>query len=302
MTVDAAPGPLAGRTIVLSGGSRGIGLAIACACAAGGANVAILAKTAAPHPKLPGTIHSAAAEIEASGRAHGARALPVLCDIRDADAVTEAVAQVAEAFGRIDAVVNNASAISLTPTAETDVKRFDLMTGVNSRGSFVVTRACLPHLMQAEAPHILTISPPLDLRPRWFGGHPAYSLAKYGMSLLALGWAAEFTGRIASNCLWPRTTIDTAAVRNLLGGAELAARSRIPAIMGDAAAAILARPVSFSGWFLLDDLVLAAEGVRDFDAYAVEPGGLLAPDFFVPADAPSPDEAEGMQGWRAPRL
>ena len=289
---------LAGKTVLISGGSRGIGLAIGRACARAGANVVLLAKTDRPHPKLPGTIHDAAAAVEAEG----ARCLPLVCDIRDEAAVETAVARAAAEFGGVDACVCNASAISLTSTADTEVKRFDLMTGVNSRGTFVVTRACLPHLLRAPAPHILTLSPPLDLSPRWFAGHPAYSLAKYGMSLLALGWAAEFKGRIAVNALWPRTTIDTAAVRNLLGGAELAARSRKPAIMGDAAAAILARPVGFSGWFLLDDLVLAAEGVRDFDAYAVEPGGPLAPDFFVPADAPAPEEAGGMQGWRAPRL
>jgi citronellol/citronellal dehydrogenase len=289
---------LADRTLFISGGSRGIGLAVAKACAAQGANVVIAAKTDAPHPKLPGTIHSAAAEIEAAG----GRCLPVLCDIREETQVEAAVARAVEAFGRIDAVVNNASAIALTGTLDTPLRRYDLMAGVNSRGTYAVTRACLPWLLQAPCPHVLTLSPPLDLSAHWFAGHPAYSLAKYGMSLLSLGWAAEFAGRIAVNCLWPRTVIDTAAVRNLLGGAPLAAQARRPEIMADAAVAVLRRPVDFSGWFLLDDLVLAAEGVTDFDAYAVTPGGRLAPDFFVPASAPSPAEACGVMGWRAPKL
>ncbi len=244
---------LADRTVFVSGGSRGIGLAIAKACAAQGANVVIAAKTDAPHPKLPGTIHSAAAEIEAAG----GRCLPVLCDIREEAQVEAAVARAVEAFGRIDAVVNNASAISLTGTLDTPLKRYDLMTGVNSRGTYAVTRACLPWLLKAPCPHVLTLSPPLDLSAHWFAGHPAYSLAKYGMS---------------------------------------------PEIMADAAVAVLRRPVDFSGWFLLDDLVLAADGVTDFDAYAVTPGGRLAPDFFVPASAPAPADACGVMGWRAPQL
>ncbi len=290
--------PLEGRTILVSGGSRGIGLAIATRCARDGANVALLAKTAEPHPRLPGTLADAAAAVEAAG----GRALPIVCDIRDAEAVAAAVAQAAEAFGGIDAVVNNASAISLTGTAETPVKRYDLMTGVNSRGTFVVTLAALPWLLAAARPHVLTIAPPLDLSPKWFAGHPAYSLAKYGMSLLTMGWAAEFRGRIACNCLWPRTTIDTAAVRNLLGGAEMAARSRRPEIMADAAHAILEKPLDFTGWCALDDLILAAEGVTDFEPYAVTPGAALAPDFFVPESAPQPGEAGGMVGWRPPSL
>ncbi len=289
---------LAGRVVLISGASRGIGLAIAIACARRGADIAILAKTDRPHPRLPGTIHDAAQAVEAAG----GRCLPLICDIRDSAAVEAAVAQAAAHFGRIDACVNNASAISLTGTRETEIRRFDLMSGVNSRGAFVVTRACLPHLLRSDRAHVLTLAPPLDLSARWFNGHPAYSLAKYGMSLLSLGWAAEFDGRVASNSLWPRTAIDTAAVRNLLGGAQLAARCRKPEIMGAAAAAVLSRPVAFSGWFLLDDLVLAAEGVRDFDAYAVTPGGPLAPDFFVPQGAPAPADANGMQGWRAPTL
>ncbi len=289
---------LAGKTVVVSGGSRGIGLAIAERLGREGANLALLAKTDAPHPKLPGTIHEAAAAVEAAG----GRALPIVCDIRDEAAVAAAVSRAAETFGGIDAVVNNASAISLTGTAETPARRYDLMTGVNSRGTFLATQAALPWLLKAERPHILTISPPLDLSPRWFGGHPAYSLAKYGMSLLTLGWSAEFAGRIAANCLWPRTTIDTAAIRNLLGGEAMARRSRKPAIMADAAAAALSKPVGFTGWFLLDDLLLASEGVTDFDAYAVDPSETLAPDFFVPEGAPAPGDAGGAVGWRAPTL
>ena len=291
-------GEMTGRTVFISGGSRGIGLAIATACAARGANVAIAAKTETPHPKLPGTIHSAAAGIEAAG----GRALPLVCDIRDEAAVAQAVARTVETFGGVDVVVNNASAIALTATADTPVKRYDLMTGVNSRGTFVVTQACLPHLLKSDRPHVLTLAPPLDFSPKWFAPHPAYSLAKYGMSILTLAWAAEFRGRIAANCLWPRTAIDTAAVRNVLGGEAMARRCRDARIVADAATAVLAKPVDFTGWCLLDDLVLAAEGVTDFDAYAVAPGEALVEDFFVPASAPKPQEAGGMVGWRAPVL
>ena len=289
---------LHGRTVFVSGGSRGIGLAIALACARAGARVTLAAKTAEPHAKLPGPISTAAKEVEAAG----GEALPLICDIRDGDAVAAAAAATAERFGGIDVVVNNASAISLTGTAETSLKRFDLMVGINSRGTFAVTQACLPWLLKSEHAHVLTISPPLDLSPRWFKDHTAYSLAKFGMSLLSLGWAAEFEGRIAVNCLWPRTTIDTAAVRNLLGGEAMANASRRPEIMGDAARAILERGRDFTGWFCLDDLVLAAEGVTDFDAYSVVPGARLQPDFFVPANAPEPEAADGQVGWRGPTL
>lgn len=287
-----------GKTVFISGGSRGIGLAIAEACARAGANVAIAAKTDRPHPKLPGTIHTAAEAI----RDAGGKALPLLCDIRDEAQTTAAVERTVEEFGGIDMVVNNASAISLTPTAATDLKRLDLMLGVNARGTFCVTKACLPYLMKSERAHVLTLSPPLDLRTIWFKNHPAYSLAKYGMSLLSLGWAGEFAGKIAVNCLWPRTTIDTAAVRNLLGGDSMASKSRTPRIMGDAAVAILSRPVDFSGWFCLDDLVLAAEGVTDFDPYSVTPGAKLQLDFFVPENAPEPEDGKGIVGWREPVL
>ena len=291
-------GALSGRTVFISGGSRGIGLAIAKACGAAGANVAIAAKTDTPHPKLPGTIHTAADEI----RAAGGQALPVLCDIREEDQVQAAVDQTVAEFGAIDIVVNNASAISLTPTAKTELKRYDLMTGVNSRGTFLVTKTCLPHLLKSDHAHVLTLSPPLDMRAMWFQNHPPYSLAKYGMSMLSLGWAGEFKGKIAVNCLWPRTTIDTAAVRNLLGGEKMASASRTPEIMGDAALAILCKGVDFTGWFCLDDLVLAAEGVTDFEGYSVTPGAKLQPDFFVPETAVPPAEAGGSVGWREPEL
>lgn len=270
-------GTLAGTTVLVTGSSRGIGLAIALAAAREGANVAIVAKTESPHPKLPGTIHDAAAAVEAAG----GRALAVACDIRDEAAVERAVAATAERFGGIDACVNNAGAIFLAGTLDTPVKRSDLLHQVNARGAYVVARACLPHLLRAPRPHILSICPPLSLDPRWYAPHPAYTLSKMGMSLTVLALAAEFRGRVAVNALWPRTTIDTAAVRNLLGGEPLSRRSRTPAIMGDAALAILRRPVAESGGFHLDEDVLRAEGVTDFSPYAVTPGGPLQDDLFV---------------------
>ena len=289
---------LKNRTVFISGGSRGIGEAIAVACAAKGANVVIAAKTAEPHPKLPGTIHTAVEAIENAG----GKGLGVVCDIREEQAVEDAVAQAAETFGGIDIVINNASAIQLTPTLATAIKRYDLMTGINSRGTYLVTQKCLPHLLRSDHARILTLSPPLDFNPAWFQNHPAYSLAKYGMSILTLGWAAEFAGKVAANCLWPRTAIDTAAVRNLLGGDAMAKQSRTPQIMGDAAVAVLEKEVDFTGWCCLDDLVLAAGGETNFDQYAVTPGGKLQLDFFFPHDAPSPDAANGMVGWQAPSL
>ena len=273
-----------GKTIFMSGGSRGIGLAIALRAARDGANVVVAAKTDRPHPKLPGTIHSAAAEIEAAGGG----ALGVVCDIRDEEAVVSAVDRAVERFGGIDIVVNNASAIHLTPTAATDMKRYDLMHDINARGTFLVTKTCLPHLeASAKAgrnPHVLTLSPPLDMSAKWFAPYVAYTMAKYGMSMCTLGHAAEFAGRIAVNSLWPLTAIDTAAVRNLLGGEGMASISRTPEILADAARVILNRGTDCTGNFFIDEEVLREEGVEDFSAYAphAEPGAALAADFFVP--------------------
>jgi citronellol/citronellal dehydrogenase len=274
---------LAGRTLFISGASRGIGLAIALRAARDGANVAIAAKTDSPHPRLPGTIHSAAAAIEAAG----GRALPLACDIRDEGAIAVAVARTVETFGGIDILVNNASAISLTGTLATPMKRFDLMFGVNVRGTFACTQACLPAL-QASAragrnPHVLMLSPPPSLDPRWFRDHVAYTIAKYGMSLCVLGMAEEFRADgIAVNALWPRTVIATAAVAMIPGAQERTEMMRTPAIVADAAHAILLRDArATTGRFLLDEDVLREAGVSDFDAYAVKPGSPLLPDLFV---------------------
>ena len=279
---------LKGKTLFISGGSRGIGLAIAARAAADGANVAIAAKTAEPHPKLPGTIYTAARAIEAAG----GRALAILCDIRDELQVVRAVQQTVETFGGIDICVNNASAIQLTGTLETDLKRYDLMNQVNARGTFLVGKTCIPHLKQAANPHILTLSPPLDMKARWFAPHLAYTMAKFGMSLCTLAWAEEFRGAgIAANSLWPRTTIATAAV-HMLGGDALMRQSRTPEIMADAAHAILTQDSrQFSGRFCIDDLVLWDAGVRDFSKYAAVAGTKdedLRLDFFVPDDIPRP--------------
>ena len=271
---------LAGRTLFITGGSRGIGLAIALAAARDGANVAVAAKTETPHPKLPGTIHTAAAEIEAAG----GRALPLAVDVRDEAAVKTAIDRTAETFGGLDIVVNNASAISLTTAEATDMRRFDLMQQVNTRGTFMVSRYAIPHLAKADNPHILMLSPPLDLQEKWFAPHTAYSIAKYGMSLVVLGLAGELRGKgIAVNALWPRTTIATSAIKNLLGGDSLMRMSRTPEIVADAACRVFAKPArQFTGNFLIDDTFLAGEGVRDFDRYRVDPTQPLAPDFFVP--------------------
>ena len=262
----------------VTGGSRGIGLAIAKRAAADGANIIIAAKTDQPHPKLPGTIHTAAEEIEESG----GKALPLDCDIRDDKAVEAAVTKGAETFGGIDIVVNNASAIALLGTEEIKMNRFDLMHQVNARGTFLVSKACLPWLKEAENPHILMLSPPLNMVEKWFAPHVAYSMAKYGMSMCVLGMAGEFRELgIAVNALWPRTTIATAAV-NMLGGDELMTHSRKPEIMADAAYVILTRPSrEFTGNFCIDDAVLEDEGVTDLSGYAVNPDVPLAPDFFV---------------------
>lgn len=267
------------RTLFISGGSRGIGLAIAKRAAQDGANIIIAAKTAEPHPKLQGTIYTAAEEIEAAG----GKALPVVCDIRSEEQVAEAVEQGADHFGGIDICVNNASAIALTPTLQTPMKRFDLMHQVNTRGTFLVSKTCIPYLMQSGNPHILNLSAPLNMEEKWFSPHVAYTMAKFGMSMCVLGMAGEFREQgIAVNALWPRTTIATAAVQNLLGGDELTRRSRKPEIMGDAAHVILTKPSrEFTGNFCIDDEVLESAGVSDLSVYAVDPSAELAPDFFV---------------------
>jgi len=275
---------LKGKTLFITGGSRGIGLAIALKAAADGANVAIAAKTVAPHPKLEGTIHTAAAEI---GKA-GGRALPLAVDVRDEQAVKDAIDKTAATFGGLDIVVNNASAIQLTPVTETDMRRFDLMHQINARGTFMVSKYAIPHLVKADNPHILMLSPPLDMAEKWFAPHTAYSMAKFGMSLVVLGLAGELRGKIAVNALWPRTTIATAAIRNLLGGETVMRRSRRPEIIGDAAWHIFQKPTSFSGNFLIDDTFLAGEGVTDFDRYRANPREPLQVDFFIPDDMPPP--------------
>jgi len=275
---------LKGKTLFITGGSRGIGLAIALRAAADGANIAVAAKTVEPHPKLEGTIHTAAAEIEKAG----GQALPLAVDVRDEASVKTAMEQTAAKFGGIDIVVNNASAISLTPVAATDMKRFDLMHQINTRGTFLVSKNALPYLLKAANPHILMLSPPLDMQRKWFAPHTAYSMAKFGMSLVVLGLAGEQHGKIAVNALWPRTTIATAAVRNLLGGDVMMKMSRTPDILAEAAYRIFHKPKSFTGNFLIDDTFLAGEGVTDFDSYRVNPALALAPDFFVPDDMPPP--------------
>ena len=269
---------LAGKTLFITGASRGIGLAIALRAARDGANIAIAAKSDVPNPKLPGTIHTAAAEIEAAG----GKALALKVDIRDEDAVAAAAAQAAERFGGIDIVVNNASAIWLAGTADTPMKRFDLMHQVNTRGTFVTTQACLPYLRKAANPHVLMLSPPPSLDPKWFKHHTAYTIAKYGMSLCVLGMSAEFAeAGIAVNALWPRTVIATAAIA-MLGGKVKPENCRKPDIVADAAHAILMKPArEFSGHFCIDDEVLREAGVTDLDAYAVQPGALLLPDLFL---------------------
>jgi citronellol/citronellal dehydrogenase len=270
---------LRGKTLFITGASRGIGLAIALRAARDGANVAIAAKTTEPHPKLPGTIHTAAEEIERAG----GRALACAVDIRDEAQVVAAVAKTVETFGGIDILVNNASAISLTGTLATPMKRYDLMHQVNARGTFLCSQACLPHLKKAANPHILNNSPPLNMEPRWFGPHVAYTMAKYGMSMCVLGMAEELrSDGIAVNALWPRTVIATAAVRNLLGGEDTIRGSRTPEIMADAAYAILTKPSrEVTGRFFVDEELLRAEGVTDFARYQAVPGAPLIPDFFV---------------------
>lgn len=269
---------LAGKTLFITGGSRGIGKAIALKAAADGANIVVAAKTAEPHPKLPGTIYTAAEEIEKAG----GKALPIVVDVRSEDNVIAAVEQAVEVFGGIDILINNASAIQLTPTLQTDMKRFDLMHQVNTRGTFLCSKVCLPHLLKADNAHVLNLSPPLNMEEKWFAPHVAYTMAKFGMSQCVLGMAGEFRGKVAFNALWPRTAIATSAVRNLMGGDEMVKRSRKPEIMADAAYAILCRDAkTTTGNFFIDDEVMAEEGVTDLDKYAVEIGADLMPDFFV---------------------
>jgi len=269
------------KTVFITGASRGIGLEIAKKLASMGANIIIAAKTAEPHPKLHGTIFSAAEEIERLG----GRALPCMVDIRDENQVFEAVNQAVATFGGIDVLINNASAIQLTGTLETEMKRFDLMHGVNARGTFLVSKACLPHLMKSANPHVLTLSPPLNFEARWFQHHVAYSMAKFGMSLVTLGMAAEFKGKVAFNSLWPRTIIATAAIEFAVGNADMMRNARKPSIMADAAAVILSRDFkTCSGNYFIDDAVLAEEGITDFSAYKVDPevdDRSLIPDFFI---------------------
>jgi citronellol/citronellal dehydrogenase len=286
---------LKGKTLFITGASRGIGLAIALQAARDGANIAIAAKTETPHPKLEGTIYTAANEIEKAG----GRALPLVIDVRDEEAVKAGIDQTAKKFGGIDIVVNNASAVSRTPVAETDMKRYDLMQSINTRGTFMVSKYAIPHLEKAANPHILMNSPPLDMKEKWFAGSTGYSIAKFGMSLVALGLSGELRGRIAVNALWPRVIIATAAIRNLLGGERAMRMARTGEIMADAAYAIFHKPAkSFTGNFLIDDTFLAGEGVTDFEKYRAMPGEPLAGTFFVPEGEPLPPPGVTISGNR----
>lgn len=282
------------KRVLISGGSRGIGLAIAKRLASEGASVAILAKTAEPHPKLPGTIYSAAEEIEAAG----GRALPIITDVRDEAQVKAAVSQAADAFGGLDICINNASAISLTNTAKTEMKRFDLMFAVNVRATFMLSREALPHLLKSDNPHILNISPPLDMQTKWFAPSVAYTTSKFGMSQCVLGMAGEFKSKgIAVNALWPHSVIATAAISNVVASNIAFPHCRKPEIMADAAAAILAKPSrEFTGNFCIDDVLLASEGVTDFSIYRVDPSKPLWSDFFLPDGTPEIEPVVVMQG------
>jgi citronellol/citronellal dehydrogenase len=285
-TTEARLMSLKGKTLFITGASRGIGLAIALRAARDGANIAVAAKTDQPHPKLPGTIHSAAAEIEKAG----GRALPLAVDVRDEEQVRSALARTAETFGGIDIVINNASAVQVTPVEQTDMKRYDLMNGVNARGTFMVSKFAIPYLEKAENPHILMNSPPLDMEERWFAPSTAYTMAKFGMSMVVLGLAGELRPKgIAVNALWPRATIATSAIQNLLGGDQVMRMSRKPEIMADAAYAIFHKKAAdFTGHFLIDDTFLYDEGVRDFEQYRVDPSLPLAEVFFTPNEPPPP--------------
>lgn len=273
---------LVGKTILMSGGSRGIGLAIALRAAADGANIAMLAKTDTPHPKLEGTIHTAAEQI----RAVGGNALPIVGDVREDDDITEAVMKTQGEFGGIDIVINNASVIDLSRSLDLGAKKYDLMQDVNVRGTFMLSRAAIPQLRESSNPHVLSLSPPLNPTPKWLGAHTGYSLAKFGMTMVTLGLAAEFASDgIAANTLWPRTTIATAAVQNLLGGDKVMAASRTPQIYADAAYAVLTKTAAeYSGQSLIVEDVLEADGVTDFSGYAAVPGtpdDRLFPDIFL---------------------
>ncbi len=269
---------LKGKTLFITGASRGIGLAMALRAAKDGANIAIAAKTAEPHPRLPGTIYTAAEQIEAAG----GKALPCIVDVRDEEKVGAAIDKTVETFGGIDILINNASAIMLTGTLQTPMKRYDLMHHVNTRGTFLCSQKALVHLLLADNPHILNISPPLNMETRWFEGHVAYTMAKFGMSMCVLGMAGEFKGKVAVNALWPKTAIATAAVKNLLGGDDAVKRCRKPSIMADAAHAMLTKGTDYTGNFAVDEDVLRAAGVDDFSGYANDPSVTeLMPDFFL---------------------
>ncbi|XP_078532766.1 hydroxysteroid dehydrogenase-like protein 2 [Lissotriton helveticus] len=272
-------GKLAGCTLFITGASRGIGKAIALKAAKDGANIVIAAKTAEAHPKLPGTIYTAAEEIIAAG----GKALACIVDVRDEQQVTDAVDQAVKTFGGIDVLVNNASAISLTNTLETPMKKVDLMMGINTRGTYLASKVCIPYLKKSKFAHILNLSPPLNMNPIWFKNHCAYTIAKYGMSMCVLGMSEEYRGEIAVNALWPRTAIHTAAMA-MLGGSGIEKQCRTPDIIADAAYSILTKPKSFTGNFVIDEQLLKQEGVRDFDVYAVTPGHPLLPDFFLDED------------------
>ena len=269
------------KTVFITGGSRGIGLEIAKKLASEGANIVIAAKTSEPHPKLPGTIHTAAAEIEAAG----GKALACMVDIRDENQVLAAVQKAVDTFGGIDILINNASAIQLTGTLSTEMKKYDLMNQVNTRGTYLCAQACLPHLLKSENPHVLTLSPPLNVEARWFENHVAYSIAKFGMSLCTLGMASEFKGKVAFNSLWPKTIIATAAIEFAVGNAQMMQLGRKATIMADAASAILQKDAkTVSGHFYIDEDVLRAEGMTDFSEYRVNsntPENQLLPDFFI---------------------
>ena len=284
------------HTLFITGASRGIGLAIALRAARDGANIAIAAKTDKPHPKLAGTIFTAADEITKAG----GNALPLVVDVRDETQVKDAIEQTVATFGRLDIVVNNASAVQRTSVVDTDMRRFDLMYQVNTRGTLMVSKYAIPHLEKAKNPHILMNSPPLDFREKWFAGSTAYSIAKYGMSLVVLGLAGELRAKgIAVNALWPRATIATAAIKNLLGGERVMRMSRTPAIMADAAYLVFQKPSrSFTGNFLIDDTFLAAEGITDFEQYRADPSEPLARTFFVPDEpAPPPGVSVTVERW-----